>query len=157
MLTALLQILLIGDSLFTSTATHAELERAGVEVVVDAKVGRRATEAHLRFCPDTAFVQLGSNDAVHGQSAEGLAALRELYRKLRVCNSKLLVMLPPGSSPKIRAFAQKLFDHAQPSGGPNTSCTVLLSQALPGGTPDGVHPTVRGYRELGRRIAQELK
>lgn len=157
MIPSLLQILLIGDSLFTSTATRQELERGGVQVTVDAKVGRRATEFKLGSCPDSAFVLLGSNDAVQGREEEGLAALRDLYRILWRCSGRLIILPPPGSHPRVRAFATRLFDHASPSGGSAVGFEVIRPEAYSLGTPDGVHLTVPGYRRLGRLIAEKWR
>jgi len=120
--------------------------------------GLRRVDWALRLRPTIVILELGINDALRGQDLAGVRAnLGQLVERLQSAGARVLVagmLLPPNYGARYGSEFQRLFqDVAKSRGAP------LMPFFLDGvggnprlNQPDGIHPTVEGYRIIVDRL-----
>jgi len=120
--------------------------------------GLRRVDWALRLRPTIVILELGVNDALRGQDLAGVRAnLGQLVQRFQSAGARVLVAgmrLPPNYGARYGSEFQRLFaDVAKAHGAP------LMPFFLDGvggnprlNQPDGLHPTVEGYRIIVDRL-----
>jgi acyl-CoA thioesterase-1 len=125
--------------------------------------GLRRVDWALRLHPEIVILELGVNDAFRGQDLAGVRGnLDRLVERFQSSGARVLVAgmrLPPNYGARYSAEFQRLYeDVARKRGAP---LMPFLLDGVGGNPrlnqPDGVHPTVEGYRIVVERLWPYLR
>jgi acyl-CoA thioesterase-1 len=125
--------------------------------------GLRRVDWALRLHPEIVILELGVNDAFRGQDLAGVRGnLDRLVERFQSSGARVLVAgmrLPPNYGARYSAEFQRLYeDVSRKRGAP---LMPFLLDGVGGNPrlnqPDGVHPTVEGYRIVVERLWPYLR